>query len=127
MNKQIAALLGCVLKEPSRNELLKKHIDVSRYPVLSEEILDDVLEIDEVFLETELDEISDRFKEYLADYSVLPFLGIVGGNVVCVGISSTNSGRVFYYDFDFGIFELDESIDDFVNALQPDRKKYEEP
>ena len=107
-----------VLHEPLRHEVLAKTINVSRYTDLANEIADDVLIIDEVFPEDELDTISKRFAPYLADYAVFPFLGVLGGNVIGVGYGPSNGGRVYYYDFDFGIFELDETVEQFLEGLE---------
>ena len=119
MNKQrVMPLIGTILHNPVRSNLLSKHIKASKYPNLSAQIPDDVLIIDEVFPEEELDSINERFEPYLKEYSVFPFLGILGGNVVAIGYGNSNEGRIYYYDFDFGIFELDATIEEFLNGLE---------
>ncbi len=120
MKKQlIMPLINLVLQEPVKSNLPSKQIKTSRYVALSSQIPDDVLVIDEVFPEEELDVINERFQPYLKEYGVYPFLGVLGGNVVAIGFKDSNHGKIFYYDFDFGIFELDATLDEFLTGLQP--------
>lgn len=119
MNRQfIMSLMSLVLQGQSKGTLVSKQIDVSRYATLSSQIPDDVLVIDEVFPEDELVEISERFEPYLKVYCVFPFLGITGGNVIAIGYGGSNKGKIYYYDFDFGIFELDATIEEFLAGLK---------
>jgi len=95
-----------------------KSIKVSRYPEMAEGIPDDILEIHEVFPEDELEVIAERFQPYLGEYGVVPFLCTLGDNVAAIGVEPTNWGRIYYYDSDFGIFELDSSLEEFLAGLQ---------
>jgi len=113
MNKQELLQL---LKQVDES-VLQKQIVVSRYPQLAEETLDELLEIDEVFPENELDMIYKRFQPYLGQYGVFPFLGILGGNVIAIGNTSANHEQIYYYDFDFGMFELDSTLEEFLDRL----------
>ncbi len=105
--KQIAAQ---VLWQECLSAAVGKRVKVSLYPKLSESISDKNLLIQEAIGYHEADEVSARLEEYLSEFSVFPILGILGGNVLCIGIAEKNLGVVFYYDFDFGIFELSSSV-----------------
>ena len=78
-----------------------KLVSVSLYSSLRDSIPDKYLVIQEIVKYGQADEAYDRFKPYLAQFSVFPILGILGGNVLCIGISERNRGIVYYYDFDF--------------------------
>lgn len=120
MNRQLVmSLISPVLDDRIKGILLSKKIDVSRYATLLNQIPDNVLVIDEVFPEDELDIINERFEPYLKVYNVFPFLGITGGCVIAIGYGSSNTGKIYYYDFDFGIFELDATIEEFLAGLKP--------
>jgi hypothetical protein len=51
----------------------------------------------------QVDKVFGHFRQYFTDYWVFPILEILG--VVC------------YYDFDFGLFELSTSINEFMDEL----------
>jgi hypothetical protein len=113
-NKQIVAEL---LWQEFLGGAVGKRVDVSLYATLRDAIPDKHLIIQEVVDYREADEVSNRFEQYLADYCVFPILGTLGGNVLCIGISETNRGVIYYYDFDFGLFELNRSTRRFMDAL----------
>ena len=99
------------------SKAVEKQVQVSNYPKLSSEIPDDFLEIEEAFPEDELELIYERFLPHLSEHEVFPCLGILGGNVVAIGCSEVNYGQVYYNDFDFQIFTLDENLSQFLSKL----------
>lgn len=44
-------------------------------------------------------------------------MNVFGDTTVCMRYSSRNRGEIYYHDFDFGIFELTNNIDELVNHL----------
>jgi hypothetical protein len=101
----------------SISDAVKLCVDVKKYPKLSIEIPDDFILIESLFNIEEMKDVYENFKPYLQEYNVFPFLETLGGNVICVGESSNNYGKIYYFDFDFGIFELDENLSCFVDNL----------
>ncbi len=98
--------------------LIDAKIDVSLYPALLSEVPDEVIEITEVFPMNEFETIGGRFQPFLSEHHVCPFLETLGGNVVCVGYHGENLGSIFYFDFDFGLFRLAESLGEFLSVLK---------
>ncbi len=95
----------------------KLKIDVSHL----EEVTDDEIQIDEVFLEEDLNEVADQFRDQIKEYAVFPFIEVMGGHVVCIGISRKNRGEIFYLDFDFGLFKLANNINEFIDSILGDK------
>jgi hypothetical protein len=54
---------------------------------------------------------------YLDDNSVCPIIEVLGGNVICLGFSEANEGKVYYFDMDFGLYELNQTIEEFKKKL----------
>lgn len=109
--KYLKSTIGCNLP---------KYVDMTLYPEISKEIPSKFLEIEEVFKVEEIYQIIANFKPYLDDeveHEIQPILGVLGGSVICIGVDSVNNGEIFYYDMDFGVFKLDDNIDEFLNKL----------
>ncbi|ASA54565.1 SMI1/KNR4 family protein [Vibrio gazogenes] len=114
----IKNMLDGIWNEPLHSDLVTKKIDVSIYDELSSSIPDSSVLIKEVFPEDELLEIWNNYKPYLEEYSIFPFLGTLGEAVICIGYGSYNLGKIFYFDFDFGQFCLDnDSLNVFLSKL----------
>jgi len=114
----IEHLIEGVWEEPLYSELSSKKVDVLIYSELSQQIPDKYLVIEEVFPKDELEDIWDNFESYLNEYQIFPFLGTLGESVICIGYGDTNKGKLFYFDFDFGSFQLDnDDLDSFLGKL----------
>lgn len=100
------------------NALVGKTIDVSQYPLLRLAIPDQTLQIEEIFPVSEVEAILESFAPYIAEYSIKPFGEIYGNTILCLGTSEENRGKVYYFDFDFGCFELAPSLGDFIHRLK---------
>jgi hypothetical protein len=115
---EIKRLIEGVWQEPLCSELLSKKMDVSIYSGLSKHIPDKHIIIEEVFPKDELEDIWSNFETYLSEYQIFPFLGTLGEAVICVGYGDTNKGKLFYFDFDFGSFQLDDDgLEGFLGKL----------
>ncbi len=99
------------------HNIVGKRIDVSLYPALAKEIPDDTLIIESVFEGKELDKVKEYCAPYISEYGVSAFSETLGDMLLCVGIENKNKGYIYYFDMDFGCFELDESIEKFVSKL----------
>ena len=111
-------MLRGIWNEPLHSGLTTKKIDVSLYDELDANIPDTSILINEVFPEGELPEIWNNYKPYLEEYSVFPFLGTLGEAVICIGYGDSNLGKIFYFDFDFGLFCLKgDSLNIFLSKL----------
>jgi hypothetical protein len=94
-----------------------KRVNVSLYPTLREAIPDKYLVIQEAVRYEQADITFERVRQYIYDYAVYPILVILGGNILCIGISKENVGAIFYYDFDFGLFEIANSLNELIGQL----------
>jgi hypothetical protein len=94
-----------------------KMILCSNYPALNSEIPDDNLILESVFEKDDLDEIFSNFEPYIDDRNICPIIEVLGGNVICIGFAPSNEGRVYYFDMEFGLFELDKTLQDFEAKL----------
>ncbi|MGS2763139.1 SMI1/KNR4 family protein [Sinomicrobium pectinilyticum] len=112
----IKHLIERIWEEPLHTRLLSEKIDLAGYKGLGD-IPDRYIPIEEVFPENELNAIWNRFKPYLHTYKVFPFLGTLGEAVIGIGYGRQNSGRLYYFDFDFGCFPLDDNLDHFIAGL----------
>jgi hypothetical protein len=55
---------------------------------------------------------------YLGEYQIFPFLGTLGDALICMGYGDLNKGKIFYFDFDFGCFELNgDELQEFLEKL----------
>lgn len=114
----IECLIECIWEEPIFSEITSKKIDVSIYANLSQKIPDKFVVIEEVFPKDELEEIWRNYESYLSEFRIFPFLGTLGEAVICVGYGDRNKGKIFYFDFDFGCFELGgDKLEEFLGKL----------
>ena len=100
---------------PDHNtDIVGKFIDVSLYRELAEKIPDRNLEIIEQIPQKDKEQIVNAYKPYLNGIELSPFAVTLGDNVLF-----TNSvGTVYYVDFDFGVFDMGRSLDEFVVELK---------
>jgi len=82
---------------------------------LGTSIPDSALQVSEVFEESEWEEISRNVNIILREHNVLPLMHTLGDNLICIGEGRANFGKIYYYDFDFGIFELEDSLKSFLD------------
>ena len=95
-------------------DIVGKFIDVSLYRELAETIPDENLEIIEQIPQKDKEQIVNAYKPYLNGIELSPFAVTLGDNVLF-----TNSvGTVYYVDFDFGVFDMGRSLDEFVVELK---------
>ncbi len=113
----IQKLIGRIWKIPLSQELLTKKIDVSLYNKLKSKLPDEYVYLEEIFPEDEIEGIWGNYKEYLQEYKIFPFIGTLGEGVICIGFNDQNYGKIYYFDFDFGHFLLEESLDYFVKKI----------
>lgn len=87
---------------------------MSLYRELAETVLDENLEIIEQISQKDKEQVINAYKPYLNDMELSPFAVTLGDNVLF-----TNSvGTVYYVDFDFGVFDIGSSLDEFVVELK---------
>lgn len=107
----------------SYDDLFSKEVDLSKYPEVEESTCGGELQISEELFDTDLDEIYLRFKPYFDDINIsnqphiVPVLQSYGNTYICLGFNEENLGFVYYFDFDFGCFLLDKSLDSFLSKL----------
>jgi hypothetical protein len=90
-------------------------ISSANYETLKNSIPDQEILLQSVFAEGELEEITTRYAPYAAGFT--PFLGTLGEAVICIGNTEGNKGKVALLDMDFGLFMLDDSLEEFQQKL----------
>jgi len=113
----IQKLIEKIWRAPLSKEILTKKIDVSLYENLKSKIPDKYIFLEEIFPEEEIETIWDSYKSYLQEDKIFPFIGTLGESVICIGYDEQNYGKIYYFDFDFGCFLLEEKLDVFINKL----------
>ena len=113
----IQKLIKKVWTAPLSQEILTKKVGASLYNELKSKIPDEYVYLEEVFPEDEIEEIWNNYKSYLQEHKVFPFIGTLGESVICIGYDEQNYGKIYYFDFDFGCFLLEENLDNFVKKL----------
>lgn len=109
------------LKNLATLQIESKMIDLRNYNHVYEEVTDYLLEIEEVIKadgDDGIENILSRVQEMVEEYNIVPIIKIVGGSVICLGNQKENENHIYYYNNDFGIFKLDESIDVFISKLE---------
>lgn len=113
-------LLDSIWDEPLLSGVTFKKIDISKYPDVSREIPDRFVLIKRVFSKSELVDMWGNLESCLGGYQIFPFLGTLGDAIICIGYGCLNKGRIFYFDFDFGCFELNgDELQEFLGKLVP--------
>jgi hypothetical protein len=113
----IQKLIEKVWKAPLCQNVLTKKVDLSLYKEFEKKVPDEYVYLEEVFPEDEIEEIWDNYKSYLQEHKIFPFIGTLGESVICIGYDEQNYGKIYYFDFDFGYFLLEENLDAFVKKL----------
>ena len=113
----VQKLIEKTWKAPLSQEILTKKVNVSLYNELKRKIPDEYVYLEEVFPEDEIEEIWDNYKSYLQENKIFPFIGTLGESVICIGYDEQNYGKIYYFDFDFGDFLLENNLDSFVKKL----------
>lgn len=114
----IESLISCIWEEPIFSKITSKKIDVSIYDNLSKKIPDKFIVIEEVFPKDESEDIWSNYEAYLSEHQIFPFLGTLGEAVICIGYGDANKGKIYYFDFDFGYFELEgDGLKEFLEKL----------
>ncbi|MDP8100342.1 hypothetical protein [Phocoenobacter atlanticus] len=110
-----------LLKNKINNTVLleNKVLLTSCYKNLNTEIPEDKIVISEVIPDDEYETVLTNFAPYMEIDNLLPFLVAMGGNqVFCIGYGAENYGLIYYYDMDFGCFELEgDNLDNFLLKL----------
>ena len=110
------------LEDLHKSEIIKRIINLSKnYSSVKEEVSMAFIEIEKVIpIEGEkgIEEVINWTSEDLEDYGVVPIAGVSSGNLLCLGINEENKNQIFYFDYDFGIYKLDNQIKDLINKLE---------
>ena len=113
----IKSELQIVWETETSNKLESQKIDTSLYKNLAAEIPDKYIHIVEVFSEEKIKDVLENYNDELNKYSVVPFLSTLGATVICIGFGEGNKGRVSLHDYDFGHYELEQTLQAFLNKL----------
>ena len=114
----VAKLLNGIWVSPIFEKIIFMKIDVNEYPELKSKIPDNMILIQEIFPKDELEHIFCNFKPYLEGRNICPFLGTLGEAVICIGFDQKNKGKIFYFDLDFGCFQLgNDNLTEFLSKL----------
>ena len=123
MMKILEKIKEYVNKLRSYDDLFSKEVDLSKYPEVENSTCGGEVQILEGLFDNDLDEIYLTFKPYfdneeISDESnIVPILQSYGNTYICLGFDKENLGFVYYFDFDFGCFLLDKSLDSFLSKL----------
>ncbi len=123
MNIELKRLIQSLWTNHSMREIGNMMVDVCLYPSLRAGIPDKYIYLENIFNENEIDEISELFKPYVTEYEIIPVIAGYGNQTICIGYGESNFGKVYYFDFDFGIFNLGCSITEFISALKKTDKR----
>ena len=90
------------------------------YQDLDEEILDDEIIITNAIPFDEYNQAHENTKQHIHKYQILPFLDTLGGHLICIGYGKKNNKLIYYYDSEFGVFELEgDDYHQFCKKLLP--------
>ena len=89
------------------NFFKNKLFTTKEYKILQDEILDEEIIITNAIPFSEYESSYENTKNYLAKDKVFPFLDTLGGNLNGIGYGNENAKLIYYFDNDFGIFQLD--------------------
>jgi len=116
-------LVKAILKNVPQN-LSEYKLNLEDFHPLTRETPEETLLITEVFPESDLEEIYERFTPYLEGHEILPFAHTLGDCALCIGFSQENLGAIYYQDLDFGIYKISDSMVHFLAMLR--KKEYPE-
>ena len=89
------------------NFFKNKLFTTKEYKILQGEILDEEIIITNAIPFSEYESSYENTKNYLAIDKVFPFLDTLGGNLIGIGYGNENAKLIYYFDNDFGLFQLD--------------------
>lgn len=89
------------------NFFKNKLFTTKEYKILQSEILDEEIIITNAIPFSEYESSYENTKNYLAKDKVFPFLDTLGGNLIGIGYGNENAKLIYYFDNDFGLFQLD--------------------
>ena len=89
------------------NFFKNKLFTTKEYKILQGEILDEEIIITNAIPFSEYESSYENTKNYLAKDKVFPFLDTLGGNLIGIGYGNENAKLIYYFDNDFGLFQLD--------------------
>ena len=89
------------------NFFKNKLFATKEYKILQGEILDEEIIITNAIPFSEYESSYENTKNYLAKDKVFPFLDTLGGNLIGIGYGNENAKLIYYFDNDFGLFQLD--------------------
>jgi len=113
----LKSLLQIVWETETSKKLETQKVDTSLYEKLAAEIPDKYIHIEDVFSEEKIKEILGNYNDELNKFNVVPFLGTLGATVICIGTGEGNKGKVSLHDYDFGHYELEQTLQTFLNKL----------
>jgi len=89
------------------NFFKNKLFTTKEYKILQGEILDEEIIVTNAIPFSEYESSYENTKNYLAKDKVFPFLDTLGGNLIGIGYGNENAKLIYYFDNDFGLFQLD--------------------
>ena len=96
--------------------LQNKIISIADIESVKDAVPDDSLVLEKIYPLEEIEVIFERIHPYLEGENVVPFLNLLGDNCLCISISDQDDS-IFYWDADFGIFKIAESIESLINLV----------
>ena len=110
------------LEDLHKNDIVKRIVNLSKnYPSIKEEVSMAFIEIEKVIPvegEKGIEKVIDWTLEDLEEHGVVPIAGVSSGNLLCLGVQQENKDQIFYFDYDFGMFKLDNQIKDLIDELE---------
>lgn len=123
MNTELKQLIQSYWTNDFIKEIENMMVDVSLYPSLKAGIPDKFIYLENIFQENEIGEISGKLKSHIVEYEIIPIIAGYGNQTICIGYGKNNFGNVYYFDFDFGAFNLGCSLSEFCSGLKISDKK----
>lgn len=77
-----------------------------------------IVYVEKFFSAGELTKIWGYTKDIIDELSVLPIADISGSAILCIGIGQENVGEIYYWDADFGLTYLTDSLTEFWEILE---------
>jgi hypothetical protein len=111
------------LEDLHKKKIEKKILNLSKnYPLIKKEISITFAEIDEVVPiegENNIEEVIEWTLNDLREYGIVPVITLTGGSIICLGVKDDNESQFFYFDYDFGIYKMNDTIEEFIEKLEP--------
>jgi len=78
------------------------------------------INIDYFFTVNELEEIWNNTQQDLNPENLFPIAEADGGMIICCKKGDTDMAEIFFYDYNFGILKLTNSLKAFIDLLIPE-------